>query len=116
MTQPIGIPGERHDQLRLGIKTYESRFARPISEKEIDQGSQAVDFVELKRRHAAFLHRDHYGNRFVVHVIVDVELLRDAVVQDLEIFLVQRAHQFAGGILDGGQYAHQAHVDADLSA
>ena len=92
-------------------------FGVALRKQGFEETHYGIHFVfQILGRGSAGIH--HHGHRkgLLGLPLEDRDLLRDAVVQDLEIFLVQRAHQFAGGILDGGQYAHQAHVDADLSA
>src|ERR1700677_2345789 len=85
VTETISISGERHDELRLEIETYEGRLARSIAEKKIDQGREAVDFLELESSHATLLDGDHDGNRLAVEVIIDMKLLEYAVIQQLKV-------------------------------
>src|ERR1700733_3154261 len=94
MTQSVCVPGKRHHELWLGIKTYEGGFAGSIAQKKIDQRSQAIDLVEFQLRRTSLFDRDDDRNRFVVQIVVDMELLLHAVVQQFEVGRPQAVNDF----------------------
>ena len=61
---------------------------------------------------AAGIDQQGDGKRLLGPALEDRDLLRRAVVEHVEIALLEGAHQLAGLVLDGGEDAHQVDVGA----
>lgn len=81
----IGVARESNKRFGFRIKCDESSLAVPISEKKIRQRSEPTELIKLEPRHPALLECNHYGNRLIVQIVVDMKSLGYSIVGQLEI-------------------------------
>src|SRR6202034_1784183 len=109
----VGVVTEGLDPGGFGIEGDERDIAAAIAGEEIEERTELADFVELERCVAAAFDADHERDRRRIEIVVDVEFLFNAIVENGKICGLEAVDYFAVRFFDQRRYDHDAGTDVE---
>jgi hypothetical protein len=93
-----GVYVKSSNQMRLGVESHQRRLASGVGQKQVEERAQLGELVEFEHADAALFDGDHQRHRRRVHLFLHANLLRDAVVFENKVALLEAVDNSAASL------------------